>query len=156
MGKNKIGRPTKLTPKLKDEICSRIAHGESLVRILKSNENFPDYTNVMQWLRKDELFRQNYTKAKEDQADYLAEEIIDIADDGSNDWMERHDKDNPGWSFNGEHYQRSRLRVDTRKWVASKMKPKRYGDSMKLEGDSDNPLSLGVILYPTKKKIGEK
>jgi hypothetical protein len=62
----------------------------------------------------------------------LAEEMLDITDDGSNDWMEIHDKDGTsiGWKLNGEHVQRSRLRVDTRKWVASRLKPKKYSERL--------------------------
>ncbi|WP_074633943.1 hypothetical protein [Nitrosospira multiformis] len=54
----------------------------------------------------------------------VAEHALDIADDGSNDWMESHDPENRGWQFNGEHVQRSRLRVETRKWFLSKLMPK--------------------------------
>jgi hypothetical protein len=62
----------------------------------------------------------------------LTEEILDIADDGSNDWMEKLDKDGKsvGWAVNGEAVQRSKLRVDARKWIASKLKPKKYGDKL--------------------------
>jgi hypothetical protein len=126
------GRPTKMTPDVQDEILNRIVAGESVVKILRSSDKFPDYSNFTRFLNADgnEEFRTKYVRAKEDQADYLAEEILDIADDGTNDWMERHDKGNVGWAFNGENYQRSRLRVDARKWVASKMKPKKYGESL--------------------------
>ena len=58
--------------------------------------------------------------------------IRDIADDGSNDYMEKLDKDGEviGYSINGENIQRSRLRVDSRKWLASKLLPKKYGDKL--------------------------
>lgn len=147
------GRLTKLTPAVKEEICKRIAEGESLVSILKSHSKFPDYSNVIRAIQKDEVFRKMYAQAKEDQADYLAEEILEIADDGKNDWMENNDPDNPGYKFNGEHHQRSRLRVDTRKWIASKLKPKKYGERMTHAGDENTP--LGVIVYPSKKQPGE-
>lgn len=58
----------------------------------------------------------------------MADEIKEISDDGSNDWMERNDGENVAWVANGEHIQRSRLRVDTRKWHLSKALPKIYGD----------------------------
>ncbi len=60
----------------------------------------------------------------------MAEEIQDIADDGTNDWMEVNGREVTGWKENGESIQRSKLRVDTRKWLMAKMKPKRYGDAI--------------------------
>src|SRR3990172_7086066 len=55
---------------------------------------------------------------------------MDISDDGTNDWMASNDPENPGYRVNGEHIARSRLRVDTRKWIASKLKPKKYGEKL--------------------------
>ena len=93
----------------------------------------PCVTTVFSWLRKYPEFLKQYETAKEESADLHAEDILDIADDGSNDWMEVNDKDNVGYRANGEHIQRSRLRVDARKWVASKLKPKKYGDKVQTE-----------------------
>ena len=70
------------------------------------------------------------TVSNEAQADALAEETLEIADDGKNDWMLDNDPDNPGYKLNGEHVQRSRLRVDARKWFASKVAPKKYGEKV--------------------------
>jgi hypothetical protein len=145
---NKGGRPPVMTRELEDEICKQIAEGKSLVSILKSRPGMPDYTTVTRHLRAtkgiEDGFCHRYARAREDQADYLFDEILQIADDGSKD------------KFDFENVQRSRLRVDTRKWAASKLKPKRYGDSTTIKGDSASPLSLGVIMYPPKKTIGEK
>lgn len=129
----KRGRPTVRTPEIVDAILTQIAEGRSLVSILKSRADFPVYSSFMEWVSQDKVLAERYAKAKEDQADYLAEELLDIADDGSNDWMETNDPENPGWKLNGEHYQRSRLRVDTRKWIASKLKAKKYGDYQRTE-----------------------
>lgn len=151
MGK-KIGRPSKLNSQKMDEICAQIAQGKSLVGILKRNPSrYPTYTNVMAALRKNEDFRQKYAKAKEEQADYLAEEILEIADDSTRDCYEDDDGEH---KVDHEHIARSRLRVDTRKWIAGKLKPKKYGESLKLGNDPDNPFP-GVIMYPEKKKEGE-
>ena len=55
----------------------------------------------------------------------------DIADNGENDYMKRSGKDQePGYVVNGEAIQRSRLRVDARKWLLSKLAPKKYGDKI--------------------------
>jgi hypothetical protein len=74
-------------------------------------------------------FLRNYERSKEDQADKMVEEMLEIADDGRNDFMDNmDDQGGVAYKLNGEHIQRSRLRVDTRKWAASKFKAKKYGD----------------------------
>lgn len=92
----------------------------------------PNKKTVLRWLGHHEEFSAQYARAREDQADSLAEECLDIADNASNDWMERNDPNNPGWVANGEHTQRSRLRLDARKWFASKVAPKKYGEKLDL------------------------
>lgn len=125
------GRPTLYTVELTDSICSRLAAGESM-RSISRDEDMPAMSTLFKWLREHEEFSQQYARAKEESADALVEEILDIADDGVNDWMEKHGKEGEaiGYQVNGEHIQRSRLRVDTRKWAASKLKPKKYGDRL--------------------------
>ncbi len=73
----------------------------------------------------------------------MAEEIVEIADDGRNDWMEVMSKDGEsiGWRLNGEAVQRSRLRVDARKWLMSKLLPKKYGES---KDDGGNQQDVNV------------
>jgi hypothetical protein len=92
----------------------------------------PSQSTVFRWLSDERFasFREQYTRAREAQADALFDEILDIADDGSNDWMERKDDDggNIGWRENGEALRRSQLRVDARKWIAGKLRPKVYGE----------------------------
>lgn len=131
---NPIGRPSKYTPELADEICSEIVLGFSLRTICKA-ETRPAVSTIFNWFRSYPEFLEQYEKAKTAQADTLAEELLDISDDGSNDWMEKFGKDGEsvGWQLNSEHVQRSRLRVDTRKWIASKLKPKKYGEKITAE-----------------------
>ena len=76
---------------------------------------------------------EQYARAREACVDALADEIMDIADDGRNDWMEKYGDGDPGWLINGEHVQRSKLRVDARKWLLSKIAPKKYGDRVAME-----------------------
>jgi hypothetical protein len=123
------GRPSGYSPELADEICAQLSEGKSLRTICKA-ESMPCITTVFGWMRKHPEFLKQYTRAKEESADVLAEEMLDIADDGSNDWMEFHEKENVGYRLNGEHVNRSRLRVDTRKWIAAKLKPKKYGEKL--------------------------
>jgi len=132
---NPVGRPCEYTPEISDRICAGIANGKSLRTILKA-DNMPGMSTVFEWLRKFPEFAEQYARARDAQADALADEIQDIADDGSNDYMEELDKKTGeciGWRQNGEAAQRSRLRVDARKWIASKLKPKRYGDKLDVE-----------------------
>jgi hypothetical protein len=86
-------------------------------------------------------FVQQYARARELQADYHIDEIVEIADDSTNDYMQ--DKDSAGYKLNGEHIQRARLRVDTRKWVASKLAPKKYGDKLDLNQTGQMTINIG-------------
>lgn len=77
----------------------------------------------------------NYAHAREAQAATLFDEILDIADDARNDWMEKRSAEGEqvGWQENGEAIRRSQLRIDARKWVAGKLRPKKYGDKLDVE-----------------------
>lgn len=133
MAKAKRGRPRKYSEKLAAKLCAKLAQGMSL-RTACKEKDMPGMTTVFEWLHDIPDFAEQYTRAKEESADALAEEILDISDDGRNDWMERYNKDGEayGWKVNGEAVQRSKLRVDSRKWLMAKMKPKRYGDALDL------------------------
>lgn len=105
----------------------------------------PCVATIFNWFRNYPEFLKQYEKAKEESADALAEEILDIADDGTNDWMIRQNKDgSESIVINAEHVQRSRLRVDSRKWIASKLKPKKYGDKTAVEHSGN--LSLDKLV----------
>ena len=124
------------SPELFDRICERIAEGESL-RSICQDEDMPSTTAVKKWLIKDDggALVAQYTRAREMQADTLFEDILDISDDARNDWMQREGEGASGYALNGEHIQRSRLRVGTRKWMAGKLRPKVYGDKVDLTGN---------------------
>ncbi len=97
----------------------------------------PAVSTVFLWMLKKEGFSEQYAQAKEVGVEVLAEEILDIADNSTNDWMEKNDPDNPGYLANGEMIARTRLRVDTRKWILSKLARKKYGndEKYKVEGE---------------------
>jgi hypothetical protein len=122
------GRPSDYSDELADMICERIADGESL-RSICSAENMPNKSTVFRWLAANEEFATRYAHARDVQTDVMVDEMTDIADDGSNDWMERRngDGENVGWQENGEALRRSALRISTRQWIAEKLKPKKYG-----------------------------
>src|SRR5690349_8401417 len=121
-----IGRPTKYTRELAAQICQEISDGKSL-RAITRQENMPASSSVFLWLAEHKEFSEQYARACEERTEAMAEDIIEISDDGSNDWMEKYFGENKAWVINGEAVQRSKLRVDTRKWMMSKMKPKKYG-----------------------------
>ena len=110
-------------------------------------DGMPSMPTVFRWLAEDKAFQEQYARAREVQADTLFEEMLEIADDGSNDWMERNSDNNPGWQFNGEHVQRSKLRIEARKWMAGKLRPKVYGDKLDLNhaGDPDKPIRIEQV-----------
>jgi len=138
-----MARPTAYTLELGERICAELAQGVSLRTVCKADD-MPCVATVFNWFRVHPEFLEHYARAKEESADAMAEEILDIADNAANDYMEALDKDGQAasWRFNGEHIQRSRLRVDTRKFLMAKMKPKRYGDKVDLNvgGQAGNPL----------------
>lgn len=124
-----VGRPPLFTPELADRICHELAQGRSMRSVCK-DEDMPSMSSVFKWLRENKEFSQQYARAKEESADAMAEEILDIADDGSNDFMLITKGDNEYVVENKEWTNRSKLRVDTRKWIMSKFKPKKYADKI--------------------------
>lgn len=110
---------------LAEEICFELSQGKSLVRVCK--ELGVEYRYVFKWIGENDKFRDNYARAREAQADYLADGILDISDDSNLPSDDR------------------RVRIDARKWIAGKLKPKKYGDSTTIKGDKDNPLTPAII-----------
>ncbi len=141
----KMGRPTSYSEKLANLICERVATSTmGLARLCELHDDLPDKTTVNLWRYRHAEFSTQYAQAKLKQADLMAEEILDIADDGSNDWMESFSEDgDSSYKLNGEHVQRSRLRIDTRKWLASKLLPKQYGQhAEEVKGENKSVIEL--------------
>ncbi len=126
-----MGRPEIYTPELAAEICRRLTLPESLRSICR-DEAMPSRPVVQDWIVQDKHgFAAQYVRAKAVGIDQFAEETLEIADDGSNDWMERqNEKGGVVEVVDQDHIARSRLRVDTRKWYVSKLAPKLYGERM--------------------------
>ena len=125
-----------------DEICARLARGDSLRKICGSDRDdfIPGQTVVFEWLKDHADFAKQYARARELQADHYVEEIIEIADA-------------PNVTNNLEtgepelrDAQRDRLRVDARKWVASKLAPKKYGDKLELNNNHGVQDSLADLM----------
>lgn len=132
------------TTELAARICERIANGESL-RSICQDADMPATSSACKWLGEHPEFAEQYARAREAQADVFFDEILDIADNAQNDWMERHGEDDAGWQANGEHIQRSKLRIDARKWMAGKLRPKKYGDKLQHTGaDGESPVQVTI------------
>lgn len=141
-----MGRPTAFSQEVADDICEKLAEGRSLRSICLSGD-MPGAATVFRWLADERFsaFREQYARAREAQADALFDEILDIADDGRNDWMERQGDDGTaGWKENGEAIRRSQLRVDARKWMAGKLRPKKYGDSTTIRHADVNGAAIEI------------
>ena len=130
----KLGRPSLYSQELADRICDQLSDGRSLRSICLADD-MPAKITILMWLRSKPEFQNQYARAKDESADALADEIIDISDDSTNDYVTRlnYNGPNPERVVDAEHINRSRLRVDTRKWIASKLKPKKYGDLTQLQ-----------------------
>ena len=117
-----------------DAICARLAEGESLNAICK-DADMPGIATIMVWLRKYEDFRQRYAVARQLQAEYLIDEMVEIADDAANDWMDRFYRTGEFKDrvVDREHVLRSKLRVDARSWIIPKLHPKKYGEKQHIE-----------------------
>ena len=122
----KLGRPTVYTPALVGLICAKIADGSNL-NLICAEEGFPSRDTVYAWLQKYPDFSDNYARAREDRADVRSDRIdgyvLQLLD-GKIDANQ------------------ARVAIDAEKWQAGKEKPKRYGDSIKLSGDPENPLTV--------------
>jgi len=141
MESNPVGRPTEYSEEIALKICAEFSTSSKSLKTICADDDMPSVRTVLSWLAEGDkengkpefkAFLHSYTRAKQEQADFLTEEMLDIADDGSNDLMTITKGDISYEAENKEVTNRSRLRVDTRKWIASKLKPKKYGDKVDL------------------------
>lgn len=140
--KNKGGRPTKYSIELASEICELLADGNPLRRITRM-EGMPTSASVYLWLQQHKEFLEMYTRAREDQADALADEIVEIADEQP-ELVQVYDKDGKlvEVKIDSALLAWQRNRMDARKWTAAKLKPRKYGERQILAGDAENPLEV--------------
>jgi hypothetical protein len=107
-----------------------IASGQS-VRAISQEADMPAESTIYLWLASESSFSEKYARAREQQADVYAQEIVTIADDAKD-------------------AQIARLQMDARKWAASKLAPKKYGDKLDLNhgGQKGNPVSVIQLVAP--------
>lgn len=138
------GRPTKYTEEIAKNICDRLTEGESLNKIC-SDEEMPVKTTVFNWLSDEDHkeFLNQYTYARERQAETFIDQCVDIADDNEHDEIEVIGKDGkPYTRVNHDHINRSRLRVDTRIKIAEKLAPKKYTPKNEISGPEQGPVEI--------------
>ena len=123
-----------------EQAIERVAAGESL-RSVSRDEMMPSLTTLNDWLHAEE-YAEQYARAREERAAAIFEECLEIADDAVGDMIA--DPETGEARLNSEHVQRSRLRIDTRKWMVGKMQPKKYGDKLDLNhgGHDGGPIEV--------------
>jgi len=124
-----MGRPEKYTEELGAAILARVIEGESLRSIMR-DPAMPDRLSFYRWLIAHPDFRNHYDLARELQGQAWADEIIDEARDSSGDIIRTGDGET---MINNANVQRSRVRVDSLKWILSKLHHKQYGDRTHLD-----------------------
>lgn len=122
----------KFSQQLANDICRRIIGGESLASIC-DEEGMPSTSTVMYWRHTKPDFKIQYEAAREAQADAIFEELLTIADDGTNDWMMVQKGKDFVPVVDKEHIARSRVRLDTRFRMLEKMNSRRYGAKVELD-----------------------
>jgi hypothetical protein len=140
MPKNKQFNPSLIWP----QVLADIASGASLTSALKNVDPSPSYWWAKNALRHDPALRTRYQEACEDRADRLAEELLELADAPI-----PHELDGPGKSA---WVQKLRLQVDTRKWIACKLKPRQYGERLDLEV-KHSAISITAALGEAEKRV---
>jgi hypothetical protein len=143
------GRNTIYTDELGERIAELLADGLT-VNEIERMEGMPSGRSIRTWgLRAEHPFYPLYTRGREIGYHKMADDCVDIMDDGRNDWMARQQANEPddepsktAWQFNGEHVSRSRLRFEGRKWLLAKALPKIYGDKLALTDPDGGALTV--------------
>ena len=127
------GRPSTYTPEVGDIICAKIASGQSM-RSVCLEPGMPGRATIHRWRSKNPAFDAQYAQAREMLYELWADEITEIADDSTTDMVIKTGRNGATYeAVDQEHIQRSRLRVDTRRWLLSKLMPKQFGDRIGVE-----------------------
>jgi hypothetical protein len=124
-----MGRPTVYTQELADTICERIALGESM-RSICTQDDMPSMSSVFKWLREDAEFSQQYARATDERTEAMAEDLLHISDTPIMGETKTIKADGSIEIKQDEMLGHRRLQIDARKWLMSKMKPKKYGDKL--------------------------
>ena len=142
--KRPTGRPSKRTPELEDEIMRRISEGETLRSICR-DDHMPSWTRIYDWMDTDPDLSARFARAREKGEEAILQQCMDISDDDKRDWNLVHDNDGNviGVKVDGEHVQRSKLKIWTRMELLKRWNPKKWGDKVDLNHgvQPENPLA---------------
>lgn len=120
----RAGRPEKYSPELADLVCERMIEAGSLPAACRADPRLPDRNTVYRWCNRHPDFAAQFAQARERLMERWADDIIEVAEDGNSDPNDR------------------RVRIDTKKWLMTKLAPRRYGDKLQVAGDPENPLRV--------------
>lgn len=136
--KKKIGRPSKYTPELADEICQRLSNGEPLRQICRE-EYMPAWQKIYEWMAKDEKLSGAIARAREVGQDAIAEDIF-------GEMMQEPERilSEGGGRIDAGYVQLIKARADIKLKLLAKWNPKRYGDRVQLAGSKDEPMEHKV------------
>lgn len=143
--KKRGGRPSLYSPELVAKICDLRVRGYTLRQIEKV-AGMPSLTTICTWLAEKDDFLEQWSRADRARAIAMEDELTELMEDSRNDWVEREGKNGqPMVGVDHEHLERTRLRIDTRKWLMSKMAPKRFGKSLALTGKDGGPVQVAAV-----------
>lgn len=134
-----MGRPSKYSQEISDEICDRLSKGEPLAWICREDK-FPSVQTVGNWKNSNETFSIAYGRARDEGFDALAADCLNIADENGNDTRFTEGGETP----NSEWITRSRVRIETRLKLLSKWDPKRYGEKVELEHSGNLEVTVTI------------
>lgn len=137
-----LGRHSEFTQEIANQICNRLAGGESL-RSITEDPTMPSRQTIYTWMNARPSFLDQYVRAREEQAESMADEIVAIADE-TPETAPVFDKEGNQLSIklDSAYIQWQKNRIDARKWTAAKLRPKKYGERVVHAGDDENPVVL--------------
>jgi hypothetical protein len=148
------GRPTQYNEEIASAILAEIATNRvGLATICAGNEVFPEPRTVYRWMLKHDEFSQRYARAKEDQLQILEDEILEIADRPQVGEIVTIKADGSTERKVSDMIEHRKLQIDARKWLMSKLKPKKYGDRQALELTTEQ--SLAEAIANARKRLAE-
>ena len=144
-----MARPTTYNEDIAAEVCGYLALGESLRKVCR-RKGMPAPSTVFLWLRDHQEFSEQYARAKEEAADMFVEDILEIADNSKKDKLPVYKVDEitgektlVGYTESKNSVRRAQVQIDSRKWLAMKLKPKKYGEKLDM---TTNGNDIGVAL----------
>lgn len=151
--KVKTGRPEDYTPEIAEKICEMLAtHDMGLSDLCKTYDYLPHESTIRRWMYRNPEFRASYAQARIAQVDLLAEKSLDISRNNSMDTTINSNGDTVALSVT---VARHKLEIDTRRWLASKLMPKLYGNEIELANEKEKNARQEAELIALRAKLDE-